>query len=106
MRAFFLPISKMSQISETATVKWAKGAKELQKIIKYGKKYIEKETEMTIFAGQVALNLFQGLIPNFRYYAEPESSLIKVYIAQKFEKKLQFYKLHGLLRFQIWPILS
>ena len=58
-----------------------KGAKELQKIIKYGKTYIEKKTEMTIF-GQVAIDLFQGLIPNFRYYAEPESSLIKVYIVQ------------------------
>ena len=44
--------------------------------------YIEKKTDMTIF-GQVAIDLFQGLIPNFRYYAEPESSLIKVYIAQK-----------------------
>ena len=64
--------------------------------------YTEKKTEMTIF-GQVAIDLFQGLIPNFRYYAEPESSLIKVYIAQSY-KNIQFEKLDrlsDLLNFEV-----
>ena len=62
-----------------------KEPKNFKKSSNMAKNISRKEREMTIF-GQVALNLLQGLIPNFRYYAEPESSLIKVYIAQKSEK--------------------